>query len=130
LRAWLYAVVRSKATDLIRRKTRHSAQSLTEAIEAGHEPRGDASDPADVYERQWENTLLRTVMDELHGEVSDRSYRVLEMRLLEGRSVAEVAVALKLSSAGVRCRQHRMMRKLRVRLAMYRGEHFGEKRRK
>jgi len=87
--------------------------------------RGDGADPAELYERQWEDAMLQTVMDELRREVSQRSYRVLRMRLLEGRSVAEVAVALKLSPAGVRCRQHRMLRKLRARMAVYTGKHFG-----
>jgi len=126
LRAWLYAVVRSKATDLIRRKAKSAAKSLCREVELAGEIRQEASDPRELHERQWENAMLQTVMDELRREVSHRSYRVLKMRLLEGRSVADVAAALKLSAAAVRCRQHRMVRRLRARIAVYTGNDFGQ----
>jgi RNA polymerase sigma factor (sigma-70 family) len=124
LRAWLYTVVRSKATDLRRRNARHCARSLDDAIEAGDEPCGNESQPADVYQRQWEKALLWTVLAELRSEVSDRNFRVLHMRLIEGRGVAEVATVLGLTSENVWYRQHRMLGKLRARLAMYTGKHF------
>ena len=126
LRAWLYTLVRSKATDLIRRKIRHAAGSLAEEIRAGNEPIGDELDPADAYERHWARAMLQTALAGLRHDASPLSYRVLHMRLMEDRSVAEVAAALGLTPARVRYRHHRMLRKLRTRLAVFVGKPFGE----
>ncbi len=126
LRAWLYTLVRSKATDLIRRKARQPAKSLGQQSQAPAEPPGNDPDPADVYERQWESAMLQTAIEELRTEVSELNYRVLQMRLLEGRDVAEVAAALDVPLARVRYCQHRALSKLRARMAVYTGKSFGE----
>ncbi len=126
LRAWLYTLVRSKATDLIRRNGRHAARSLSGESQAGKDLRGNEPDPAAVCDQQWESAMLQTAMNELRAEVSELNYRVLEMRQIEGHDVAEVAAALSLTSEQVRYRQRRMLRKLRVRMAVYTGKHFGE----
>lgn len=126
LRAWLYTLVRSKATDLIRRKTRQAAKSLGGESQAPEEPRAREPDPADLYERQWENAMLRTAVDELRSSVSELSHRVLHMRLIEDRDVATVAETLGLTLEQVRYRQHRAIKKLRARLAVYTGKPFRE----
>ncbi len=90
------------------------------------EPGSNESDPADVCQWQWEDALLWTVLAELRSEVSQRNSRLLQMRLIEARSVAEVAAALSLTREQVRSRQYRMLRKLRARMAVYTGRHFGE----
>ncbi len=69
--------------------------------------------------------MLQTAIDELRTEVSELNYRVLQMRLLEAREVAEVAAELNLSLEQVSKRQHRTLKKLRARMAVYTGEHFG-----
>jgi len=125
LRAWLYAVVRSKTTDVIRRNVRRPSQNLEACIEKGDEPTSDEPDPAAALERQWEATMVRTAMDELRQQVSETNYRVLEMRTIEGCSEAETAAALDLTSEQVRYRKHRTQRKLQALLAVYRGEQFG-----
>ncbi len=126
LRAWLYTLVRSKATDLIRRKGRHAARRLGHQSQAAGEPRGKEPDPADLFERQWESAMLQTALDELRTEVSELNHRVPQMRLLEARGVAEVAAELDIPLAQVRYRQHRTLKKLRARMAVYTGEHFGQ----
>jgi len=125
LRAWLYAVVRSKTTDVIRRNVRRPSQNLEACIEKGDEPTSGEPDPAAALERQWEATMVRTAMDELRQQVSETNYRVLEMRTIEGCSEAETAAALDLTSEQVRYRKHRTQRKLQALLAVYRGEQFG-----
>ena len=126
LRAWLYTLARSKTIDVLRGKARHPAGGLDQAIRAGDEPSSNESAPADVCQRQWEDALLWTVLAELRSEVSQRNSRLLQMRLIEARSVAEVAAALCLTREQVRSRQYRMLRKLRARMAVYTGRHFGE----
>jgi RNA polymerase sigma factor (sigma-70 family) len=45
--------------------------------------------------------------------VSARSYQVVVLRWVEGRSVSEIAASLKITPEQVRYRHHRMMEKLR-----------------
>lgn len=121
LRAWLYTLARSKATDLVRQKARHNGKRLSETSE----PADDEPDPAEAHQQQWDRALAKTLLAGLCNEVSQLNSRLLRMRLIEGRSVGEVAAALDLAPAQVRYRQHRMLRKLRARMAVYSGNHFG-----
>ena len=124
LRAWLYAVVRGKATNLFRRTTRRAAQSLSDATHAGSEPVSTDADPADRYELRWEVALLETFLIDLRNEVSELNFRVLTLRMIEERSVADVAATLELTAEQVRYRHHRMLKKLRARAAVYTGQPF------
>ncbi len=121
LRSWLYAIVRSKVTDLVRKRRTQNAGGLDEQI-AGEEPECPL---AAEEERKWERALLESLLQDLRGELSERSVKVVEMRVFEGRGVADVAAALGLSPEQVRARHYRAMKKLRTRVALYTGEPIG-----
>jgi len=125
LRAWLYTVVRSKATDTLRRNRRRT-QSVDEAIEAGHEPASAQADPRTDHQRHWDEAMMLTVLNELRSLESRLNYEVLHLRLIEGRSVSEVAASLDLKPEQVWYRHHRMLKKLRARVALYTGESIGQ----
>lgn len=125
LRAWLYAIVRSKAKDFFRGRSRRRTESLDEHKAAGAEPIAPDADPAGQFDREWEQALMQTLLADLRREVPEENFRLLEMRLLEGRDVAEVATALGITSEQVWYRQHRMMKKLRARMAVFTGGSFG-----
>ncbi len=112
LRPWLYKLVRSKAMNLFRRRARNPAKNLGDAIREGKEPVDDELQPADQFESEWESALLKTLIEELRGEVSLQNYRLLQMRVIEGQKVARVAAKLNLTPERVRYRQHRMLKKL------------------
>ena len=124
LRAWLYTVVRSKAMDLLRKKQRTAAESLSDIVEKGQEPSGREPDPASHFERDWEDAVLHTVLAELRPSISDTNYRLLRMRLLKGLDVATVASELDLKPDQVRYRQHRVLKKVKARLSVYIGENL------
>ena len=124
LRSWLYTLVRSKAGDLLRRKSRRAAESLDAARETGREPIDREADPPQVMEQQWERALLETLLEELRQEITDTNWRLLQMRCLEGRDVPDVAVELGLTSEQVWYRQRRLMRKLQARVAVFTGQTF------
>ena len=126
LRSWLYTLVRSKAADLFRSKIRQRAGSLEQTDFAAREASDSGSDPAALFEKKWETALLESVVEELRAQVSEVNYQILRMRLLQGRDVKEVATELKLTSEQVRYRHHRVMRKLRTRLAVFTGERIDE----
>ena len=127
LRSWLYTVVRSKATNVYRKRTRQPATSLEELIGDGYEPGDTDADPANLYQEQWEKAVLQTVFNELRKELSPNNVRVMQMRFVEHRSVSEVARELGMSPAIVHARQHRIMKKLQTRVALYTGAPLGAK---
>lgn len=121
LRAWLYSLVRSKTTDMFRKKLRDSAHSIDLAVEAGHEPADKRLSPAEMEERQWKDAIVATLLDDLKPTISAENAQIVQLRLIERRPAAEVAEELDLTADQVRYRQHRMMKKLRARLAVYTG---------
>jgi RNA polymerase sigma factor (sigma-70 family) len=125
LRAWLYALVRSKAMNVFRRKVRRPAGSLDQWMMAGQEPRDPRTDPATLMEQQWEQAALESVIEELCEEVSTTNACVLKMRLIDRCSVDEVVCELDLAPEQVHTRQHRMMKKLRARMSLYTGGPIG-----
>ena len=125
LRSWLYTLVRSKAGDILRKKSRRPAESLDAARAVGNEPVDREADPTKLMDRQWERALLETLLEELRQEVSETNWNLLRMRCLEGRDVPEVAAALGLSSEQVWYRQRRLMKKLQARVALFTGQTFG-----
>jgi RNA polymerase sigma factor (sigma-70 family) len=126
LRAWLYTLVRSKATDIVRRKIKQGVVGVGENTAARCEPRSREADPTDEIERQWGQAVVQTTLEDLQAEVSSLNYNVLYMRFMENRSVSEVAEALNLKPEQVRYRQHRMLKKLRTRQRLIMGEPFGK----
>jgi RNA polymerase sigma-70 factor (ECF subfamily) len=109
-RTWLYTIVHSKATDLLRRRLRHPTESLGARAGALGSREGD---PAAEGERRGQREAVQRVLAELRRGVSERSYRVLYLRRIEGWTTREVAAALGLTPAQVRSRDHRMKRKCR-----------------
>jgi RNA polymerase sigma factor (sigma-70 family) len=108
--SWLFTLVHSKATDLHRSKTRHPTESLTSAEEA--ELYGSDMDPVAEYEQRRRRALVNGALDELRKQVSERNYRVLYMRSVEGLTVAETAAALGLEPEQVRLLHYRSKQKL------------------
>jgi RNA polymerase sigma factor (sigma-70 family) len=97
---WLFAVVRSKASDLARFHTRHPTASLTQTPEV--EMRGPGGDPVAAYEARRQQALVHGVLDELREQVSERNFRVLYLHSIEGRTVSETAATLNLTPKQVR----------------------------
>jgi len=123
LRGWLYTLIRNKALNLIRRKVRHPVQ-LAGDMEM-HELPDRAPGPAEQWEARWDRELMHLLLAELEKKVSPVNHRLLILRWIEDRPLAEVAQLLKLSEKQVTYRQQRLFRKLRAARALYRGEPFG-----
>ncbi len=120
LRAWLYCLVASKTADAMRKRGRHAAQSLDVARAAGFEPAA-----AESSLTGWDRVLVETLLEDLRDRESDTNYRIVQMRLLEGRRAPEIAAALGLDAPAVRYRLHRALKKLRLRVALYTGSPLG-----
>jgi len=123
LRGWLYTLIRNKALNVIRRKVRHPVRP------GGgmqmHEVADRAPGPAEQWEVRWDRELMHLLLAELAKKVSPVNHRLLILRWIEDRPLAEVAQILKLSEKQVSYRQQRLFRKLRAARALYCGEPFG-----
>jgi RNA polymerase sigma-70 factor (ECF subfamily) len=108
--SWLYAIVRSKAMDVERRRCRRPAVSLSPEMAANVETA--EADPAERCDRESQRAEVRRAMATLRMQSSEQSYRVLHLRYWEGMSAPEVAEALGLTPEQVWVREHRMKRKL------------------
>jgi RNA polymerase sigma-70 factor (ECF subfamily) len=107
--SWLYTVVRSKATNQLRRQARDRCAGILSTVRTV----APASDePARQFDRQLERQAVRSALTTLKGITSDRSFQVLHMRHMEGRSVREVAQSLGMKPGQVWVTEHRMKRKL------------------
>jgi RNA polymerase sigma-70 factor, ECF subfamily len=122
LRGWLYTLVRNKALNLIRQKVRHPVR-LAVDVEL-REVADRALGPAKEWETRWDRELMHALLAELRQKVSPVNHRLLVLRWIEERPLAEVARLLKLSEKQVSYRQQRLFRKLRAAQALYRGEPF------
>jgi RNA polymerase sigma factor (sigma-70 family) len=103
--SWVYQIVRTKTVDLFRSKRKWDA--LLADWDHMQKLATDHPNPARIME---EKELFAFVWEELRKRLSTSTLRVLQMRLLEERSVAEVAKELGFSHEQVWYRYHRARR--------------------
>jgi RNA polymerase sigma factor (sigma-70 family) len=111
--SWLYTVVRSKATNQLRRAARDRCEGI---VAAAGMPAG-MDNPSGQLVRKSQRQAVRAALAVLKSRSSERSYQVLHMRHMEGRSVGDVADSLGMKPGQVWVTEHRMKRKLRTLLA-------------
>lgn len=90
LRPWLHALVRSKATDAVRRRLWRRVRSLSRLAGNDREVVDRSDDAAEVGERVWMHAIVHSAIDELRGLVSERDFRVFELTVLDHRAAKEV----------------------------------------
>jgi RNA polymerase sigma factor (sigma-70 family) len=101
--------VRGRAIDLLRSQTHPPTKRLAPAAAAALCDRDEG--PAAAYQRQQEQAEVRQLVDEFGKRVSARDRGLVQLRWIEGRTVAETAAALDLTPAQVWLREHRLRRK-------------------
>jgi RNA polymerase sigma-70 factor, ECF subfamily len=112
--SWLFAIVRNKATDIVRRQARRSAEPITAAQD---HPDRNVENPSERLERTAAIDSVRAALNELKSSTTPDNYRLLHMRHVEGRDVADVAEALGITPSQVWAREHRLKGKLRKMLS-------------
>jgi len=124
LRSWLFALVRSRATDMFRRRSRRPLALLGDSLQEGFEPPGREPDPSTRYEDAWLEAVLQTMVLKLEAEVSELNFEIFRLRSLEGVSVSEAAEMVGVTPNQIRYRHHRTMKKLKAIAALYLGRDF------
>jgi RNA polymerase sigma-70 factor (ECF subfamily) len=104
--AWIFRIAHHETVDALKRRRRAQSQSM--GMAEGTEMPAPAGDPAQRDE--WRDVVA--AMDALTAE----QRLVLTMRLLEGRSVAEVAAATGRSQPAVKMLQRRALDAIRRQL--------------
>jgi RNA polymerase sigma factor (sigma-70 family) len=111
LPARVVVVIRNHLDDLGRRARRRLSESL--ASEEADSLVGREEDPAVAYERDRDRALVRAVLEEARGRISEPSHRIILLRGIEGRSHEEIAEILGMPIARVRDRYRRAISDLR-----------------
>jgi RNA polymerase sigma factor (sigma-70 family) len=111
LRAWFYQLVRSRAIDQRRRRSRRRCRDLCGL--GPQEPQARSASPPERLEQAWQSELLDTALRELRRRVSALTYEVFCLRALQGLAVSAVAARLGLPPAQVHFRHRRAFEKLR-----------------
>ena len=124
LRSWLFAVVRSRATDMFRRRARRPLALLGDSIQEGFEPPDREPDPSTRYEDAWQEAVLQTMVLKLESEVSELNFEIFRLRSLEGICVSEAAEIVGVTPNQIRYRHHRTMKKLKAIASLYLGREF------
>src|SRR5262249_4141783 len=112
LRGWLYTLIRNQAVSLIRRKVRRPVRLSSGAAIQGVADRDPG--PAAQWQAYWDRELMHLLLATLAKKVTPVNHRLLILRWIEGRSLAEVALTLNLTQKQVSYRQQRLFRKLRA----------------
>ncbi len=103
---WLFSIVRTKAADLGRRRKRPAGSNTLAALQMLPD---DSPNPGSIVESRDTLTVL---WSRLQKRLSRCTMQVLQLRLVEQRSVGEVAERLRLSEEQVWYRLHRARREL------------------
>lgn len=102
-RAWLYAIARNKALDLLRKRRREVLLTLNENL-VDHQPR-----PEEVWLAKEEASLLSEALNEL----PERYAQALYLRFHQELSYEEIALVLQIPMSRVKTYLHRGKEKLR-----------------
>lgn len=120
-RGWLFSVVRSRATDLMRRRLRRDSRRAADSPDEQADP---SADVVAELERRWRSAVIQTVIEQLREEVSATNFEVFNLRSVEGLPTPEVAARLKMAPEKVRYRHHRTFRKFRDLYLNFTGEKY------
>lgn len=123
LRGWMYRLLSNKACDAFRAKVRHRLQLAQQTELEAIADRTPASDE-DGWQTRFDGHLLKELMTQLNLDVSPINRRLLTMLWIERRPRSEVARSLQLTPEQIKYRQYRVFGKLRIALAVFRGEPF------
>ncbi|MFI0608182.1 MAG: RNA polymerase sigma factor [Anaerolineae bacterium] len=108
LRTWLYTICRNVLRDRWRERASHPSLSL-DLMPAGRMAHSDApsAPEADTEPARAQGSELGQVV---LAQLNERERRVLSLRFLDGRSVADAAAELGVSPGNLKVIQHRALR--------------------
>jgi RNA polymerase sigma factor (sigma-70 family) len=125
LRAWFVSIVRAKVANQLRERYRRREQVVPNDLLPEDSLSVDQDDPAKVLDKHWDWEVLQLACEGLRADLSPESRLVFDMRVVQRKSVSEVAGAVGLPPERVRDRQRWLLRRLRARIGLYCGSPIG-----
>ena len=119
MKNWIYQIVANAARDLLRKRKKQDLNVSSQSIREGEKQ----SSPEDSLLQDEMKDRLQNCFQHL----SPKERIVFVLRDVEGHSIQETAILLKLSSVSVRTHLSRARRKLRIRFEEIYPEGLGEK---
>jgi RNA polymerase sigma-70 factor, ECF subfamily len=113
-RAWMTTLIRNKAVDLLRQKGRHPTEDLPKNDQERADPDADPTRP---LEKSWRREVLATVLKNLRTQIGEANFSILYLHYWQDRSTAEIAAQLGFTQAQTKARLHRLLQKVRNRIA-------------
>jgi RNA polymerase sigma factor (sigma-70 family) len=78
----------------------------------------------DGQEKSWGREVLATVLEDLRTEIGEANFGILQLHYWQDRSTAEIAAQLGFTQAQTKARLHRLLQKVRNRIAPYFNDDF------
>ena len=113
LRRWMRGIVDNKVKDHLRA---HRKETAARTADFQREQTRE-SNPATLWERQWNKTHLLYCLSLIKEDVSPLTYQAFEMYVIQERPVAEIVEQLSMSANQIYVAKHRVMERLKKRWA-------------
>ncbi len=113
LRTWLYGIASNKIRDLQRARAREHLVADKSNETACLEQIPDDASMSELWEAEWQRSLLTACMEAVQREVKPSSFRVFELLVLQKRPLDEVTAALQMSRDAVLKAKTRVLARMR-----------------
>jgi len=114
-KAWLRTLIRSRITDLLRKRGRASTVPLHTESDTGDEsftlkelPDQNNQSMDQVYEQEWQKNVLDAAVDRVKRKLDPKKYQVFDCYVNKGWPPEKVAAAFKISVDQVYLAKHRV----------------------
>jgi RNA polymerase sigma-70 factor (ECF subfamily) len=111
-RGWLYAVARSKLSNLLAARARQAQGSGDSGVQGLLEQQPAADDSAE-WDAEYERRLFAWAAEQVRAEFQEKTWQAFWRTAVEGRPAGEVAAALGLSVGAVYVAKSRVMARLK-----------------
>ena len=118
-RGWLHRIASGRVVDLLRRRREAERASEREVPLVDPNPT-----PDEVWDHAWRDEHLRYCLEQARDAVTPRNYRAFQLMLLDGYSVEQVCATLDMNPNQVYKAKHRVLKRVRERLARVGIEDF------
>jgi RNA polymerase sigma-70 factor (ECF subfamily) len=127
-KTWLHGITKRKVFDQFRKRL--GKGRVVETLATDNQDSSLASeipDPAsqvldEIWDREWERTLLCAAMERVKRQVSPDQFQIYNYYAVQGHTTIETARALGVSAAKVHLAKHRVEKKVRVQVAHLRNK--------
>jgi RNA polymerase sigma-70 factor (ECF subfamily) len=112
-RGWLYAVARSKLSNLLAARARQAVGSGDTAVQGLLEQQPAPADDSAEWDADYERRLFAWAAEQVRADFQDRTWQAFWQTAVEGKPAAEVGEALGLSVGAVYVAKSRVMARLK-----------------